>query len=928
MRIFNTLTRRVEEIVPLEAGHIRMYSCGPTVYRYIHIGNLRTFTMTDWLRRVFEYRGARVQHIKNITDVGHMRQEMLDRGEDKLVAQARKEGKTSAQIAQFYTAAFLADEQALNILPAHVFPRATQHVAEMIELIRGLLAKGVAYQSGGNIYFDIKRFPAYGSLSGNQLENMLEGVRDAPDVARHNQEDFALWKAAEADREMVWESPWGRGFPGWHIECSAMAMKYLGPRFDIHTGGVDNIFPHHEDEIAQSEGLTGQPYVNYWVHAQHLLADGQKMAKSTGNAYTREDIEARGFDPMALRYFYTTALYRSRLNFTFRALQAAQTSLERLRGRAYELLLASDQALALATDPLPVNPGNPWPAALLEAVENDLNLPRAMALVRAMLRADTLDATTKVRQLLDFDRVLGFGLRDYLLSEEPERKLDPRAYLATVPAGIAREVEERSTLRTRRRFAQADQARTHLAGAGYTLRDTPRGSLVQPRRLEDEFTTLSSSSDAPDHRAAPDQFEFSLNLLARNSRDDLERCIESIRRCANGHALELVIVDNGSTDETLSYLQQLARAGDLTGQQGEPLALQVLFADHNMGFAAGRNSTMRASRGRFIVLLDTSIELKGDIWQPLAALLADPSIGVAGPYGLVTEDLREFREGPGPDVDAVEGYLMALRRALLPEVGPIDEHFRFYRLMDIHYSFFFKTSGYRVVVAPGIESLLIKHPHREWYSLSEDERATKSKRNYDIFRDRWHHGQSLLVRNFQPSARWFGHDHPRHIQGDHTHAPAELPPAGMCAHPHSPALARPFARAPALPRAGRGKLSKRPLARLNKWLPWYDLCRSLVHPYRAAPLDEHLFLFRQHCIIALLLQARTRGHNLHKVSLGERFVLAFLPFSISVCYTSFALVAEILRKGGGAFDAISVDHFFTMYDLQGCVARQGKMPGP
>jgi len=781
MRIYNTLTRRVEEIVPLEAGCIRMYSCGPTVYRFIHIGNLRTFTMADWLRRVFEYRGLEVRHVKNITDVGHMRQEMLDQGEDKMIAQARQEGKTSAQIAQFYTEAFHTDEQALNILPAHVFPQATQHVEEMIAMVQGLLAKGLAYQGGENIYFDIKRFPAYGKLSGNQLENMLEGVREGHDAEKHNPEDFPLWKAAEPDREMAWESPWGRGFPGWHIECSAMSMKYFGPHFDIHTGGVDNIFPHHEDEIAQSEGLSGQRYVNYWVHAQHLLADGQKMAKSTGNAYTRADIESRGFDPLSLRFFYTTALYRSRLNFTFRALQAAQTSLERLRGRAYELLLAADREKALSTELLPANP---WQIAFLEAVENDLNLPRAMAVVWSLLRAGELDPTTKIRLLLDFDRILGFALREYLLSEIPERKLDPRTYLAVAPFGIANQVEARDTLRQEQHFDEADEIRTSLDTAGYALRDTHKGTLVLARSLNEQFTLLSSSGDAPDNLDAPDEFEFSINLLAHNSRDDLERCIESIRRHANGHSLELVIVDNGSTDETLRYLQQLAREGDLLGEQDERIALQVLFADHNLGFAAGRNATMRASRGRFIVLLDTSIELNGDIWQPLAELLSDPSIGVVGPYGLVTDDLRDFREAPGPDVDAIEGYLLAFRRALLPEVAPIDERFRFYRLMDIYLSFFFKTAGYRAVTAPQVEQQLIKHPHREWYSLSEDEQATKSKKNYDIFRARWHHGQSLLVANFRERDRWPGHDHPRHVQGTHAHAPGELPPAGA-SHTHT-----------------------------------------------------------------------------------------------------------------------------------------------
>src|SRR5260221_256055 len=661
MRIYNTLTRQVEEIVPIEAGKIKMYSCGPTVYRYIHIGNLRTFTMADWLRRAFEYRGFEVLHVKNITDVGHMRQEVVDRGEDKILAQARKEGKTSLQIAQFYTDAFHEDEGKLNIEPAKIFPRATQHIPEMIAIVRGLQAKDIAYEVNGNLYFDIKRFPEYGKLSGNQLENMLAGVREGVVEDRRNPEDFPLWKVAEPGREMAWDSPWGLGFPGWHIECSAMSIKYLGEHFDLHTGGVDNIFPHHEDEIAQSEAFTGQRFVNYWVHAQHLLADGQKMAKSTGNAYTCSEIEARGFDPMALRYFYTTALYRSRLNFTFRALQAAQTSLERLRGLAYQLLLQSDRERVFADEPIEPNY---WQERFLAEVENDLNMPRAMSVVWAMLRANDCDPTTRVRLLLDFDRILGFDLNGYLQSDLPRRKADSRTYLASVPAEIAVLVQERERLRERGEYARADEIRSKLE-------------------------------------------------------------------------------------------------------------------------AAGRNATMRASRGRYIVLMDTSIEVKGDIWEPLAMTLADRNMGVVGPYGLVTEDLREFYESAGPDVDAIEGYLMAFRRELLSEVGWIDERFRFYRLMDIHYSFFFKTSGYRVLTTPRVVELVERHPHREWFSLSEDEQATRSKKNYDLFRERWHHGQSLLVANYRPSDLWRGHDHPHHVEGVRPHTADELPPVGaMHSHMH------------------------------------------------------------------------------------------------------------------------------------------------
>lgn len=780
MKIYNTLTRRIEEILPLEPGKIKMYSCGPTVYRYIHIGNLRTFTMADWLRRIFEYRGFEVLHVKNITDVGHMRQEMVDRGEDKILAQARKEGKTALQIAQFYTDAFHEDERKLNIEPATIYPRATQHISEMIAIIQGLQEKGIAYEVHGNVYFDIKRFPDYGKLSGNQLENMLAGVREGIVEDRHNPEDFPLWKVAEPGREMAWDSPWGRGFPGWHIECSAMSMKYLGTHFDLHTGGVDNIFPHHEDEIAQSEGFTGEKCVNYWVHAQHLLADGQKMAKSTGNAYTCSEIEVRGYDPMALRYFYTTALYRSRLNFTFRALQASQTSLERLRGLAYQLLLQADKERVFANEPIEPNY---WQEIFLAEVENDLNMPRAMSIVWAMLRAHDCDPTTKLRLLLDFDRILGFDLKGYFQSDQPRRKADAETYLSSLPTEIAALVREREDLRSRGDYTQADHIRNELEAAGYQVNDTSQGSIVLSRRLEDEFSVLSSFSDAPDNTQLPDLFEFSVNLLAHNSRDDLGRCIESICRYNYDRSIELVIIDNGSTDETLAYLEQLARHGELVGINGQSIGLQVLFADHNMGFAAGRNATMRASRGHYIVLMDTSIEVKGDIWEPLAMTLADRNMGVVGPYGLVTDDLREFREDAGPDVDAIEGYLMAFRRGLLPEVGWIDERFRFYRLMDIYFSFFFKTSGYRVLTIPSVAERIQKHPHREWFSLSEEERATRSKKNYDIFRDRWHHGESLLVANYRPENLWRGHDHPYHLAGTHTHALDELPPVGVM-HTH------------------------------------------------------------------------------------------------------------------------------------------------
>lgn len=789
MKLYNTLTRRVETFEPIEPGRVNIYSCGPTVYRYIHIGNLRTFLMADWLRRLFTYQGLEVRHVKNITDVGHMRVEMLDRGEDKLIAQARKEGKTSADIADFYTAAFREDEAALNILPAHVFPKATEHIPEMIKIIAGLERMSLAYSVGGNVFFEVRRFAEYGKLSGNLLAQMLAGASDVVDENRRNPEDFPLWKQAEPGREMAWDSPWGRGFPGWHIECSAMAIKHLGERIDIHTGGVDNIFPHHEDEIAQSEGYTGHRFVNYWLHAQHLLADGQKMAKSTGNAYTRADIEARGFEPMALRLLFATVHYRSRLNFTFSALRAAQTALRRLRAHVRRLAAQSgaESIGAFSADQLRATA---WHQQFFAALEHNLNVPRALAVVWNMLRrgSDTPPAL-KLALLQDFDQVLGLGLEEILRHPTTDNRRPATEAAAAVvggqwsvvtPESVMALVHERGVYRSSGRYAEADALRTRIQAAGYTIHDTPNGPLVAELSAEDEFGSISRPSDVPNMTDAPDVYDFSVNLLSHDSRADLQRCVDSIARNAAGRKIEIVIVDNGSTDDTIAYLQQLARTG-LHDPQGADIPIQVLFADHNMGFAAGRNATMRASRGRVVVLLDTSIELCGDVWAPLERALADEQIGLVGPYGLVTEDLKEFGESAGPDVDAIEGYLMAFRRALVPEVGWFEEKFRFYRLLDIYQSFMFKTSGYRVVAIPAIAELIDKHQHREWYSLSEDERATKSKKNFDIYKRRWHHGHSLLVTNFEPSARRFGHNHPYHL-GTHTHAPEDLPPSGT---PHS-----------------------------------------------------------------------------------------------------------------------------------------------
>ncbi len=773
MRIYNTMTRRKEEIVPSVPGAIHMYTCGPTVYRSIHIGNLRTFAMADWLCRSLVYFGYRVLQVKNITDVGHMRQELLDRGEDKLIAQARQEGKTSAEIAAFYTAAFLADEQAMNIQPAHVFPKATDHIPEMLDIARDLVEKGIAYEIEGNVFFDVTKFPTYGRLSGNQLAQSLARLQGEQNAVKRHPEDFPLWKVAEPEREMAWDSPWGRGFPGWHIECSAMALKHLGSGIDIHTGGVDNIFPHHEDEIAQSEAHTGMKFARYWVHAQHLLCDGLKMAKSASNAYTLADLRQRGFDPLALRYLFATAHYRSRTNFTFSALRAAETGLRRLRLLTRALAEQGEPRIQ-AADAAAVTA---FRDRFRLAVEDDLNMPRALAVVWALARGASLGLADAARLalILEFDRIIGLDLKECLRG-------DREAVSEGVPASVQELARIRSSQRARREFQAADATRSAIRAAGYLVRDTALGTTLTSRPAEEGLCVISRSGDVPDQTAEPAQYEFSVQLVSRDSRADLDRCQNSVRHHQYGRSLEVVIVDNGSTDDTLPYLRALARGG-LRGDEGNQLPCRVIFADHDMGFAAARNAGIRAAAGEIVVLLDTSIELNGDIWTPLADQLRDPDAGVVGPYALVTNDLKEFEETTGTEADAIEGYLMAFRRDLWREVGAAEEKFRFYRLMDIYMSFTFKTSGYTVLRSPAVAERITKHPHREWFSLSEEDRVTKSKKNYDLFRRRWHHGESLLAANFKAANRWPGHDHSRHVDGTRPHTGGELPPPGV-AHSH------------------------------------------------------------------------------------------------------------------------------------------------
>jgi len=668
--------------------------------------------MADWLRRALEALGYQVVHVKNITDVGHMRQEQLERGEDKVIAAALAEGKTPQQIAQFYTQAFLRDEARLNILPAHHFPRASEHVADMVALVQKLQEKGYAYERQGNVYFDVSRFPDYGRLSGQAGPGLAEGVRVEPDPLKHDQRDFTLWKAAEPGRLLKWPSPWGEGFPGWHIECSAMAIRYLGPHLDIHTGGVDNIFPHHEDEIAQSEAAYGGPFVRYWLHGQHLLVDGLKMAKSTGNVYTLDDLTRRGFEPLAFRYLCATVHYRTRMNFTWESLRAAQRGLLRLRLHAQQAKKAADALPEEARE---------WRRRFWEALCDDLALPRALAAAWGVARS-RLPPPVKRALLLEFDRVLGLDLA---------RPADA----PPLPAEIEELCRARQSLRSQGRWQEADALRQRILAAGYEVRDTRQGTTVLPRPpWLAQPGTISRSSDIPSLLGETPSLEFTVSVLARDNLPEVERCLRSLLRWLPAQA-EVLVVDNGSSDDTGRWLDDLAR------EEGR---LRVFHADHFLGAAAARNVTVRQARGRIFLWLDVSVEVTGDLFSPIAVALSQPLVGMVGRWGLRTADLRSFDEVEEPgEVDALEGYLLALPRQLLARVVPLDEKFRFYRHLDLDLSLAVRSLGYSLLCDPSLPA--VRHAHGEWERTPPEERERLSKRNFYRFLSKWGGRHDLLV---------------------------------------------------------------------------------------------------------------------------------------------------------------------------------------
>lgn len=467
LRLYNTLTRSVERVEPAEPGRLSMYSCGPTVYRPVHIGNLRSFLLADVLRRAFAYLGLEVRAVMNITDVGHMTDELSDQGRDRMELASDDEGLSPAEIADKYTAAFLADADAVNISRFDAYPKATDHIEQMIDMTAKLIERGHAYEVDGTVYYDVTTFPDYGRLSNQSLEAMQAGHRVEVDTAKRHHQDFTLWRAAGGARLMSWDSPWGTGFPGWHIECSAMSMHLLGEHIDVHTGGVDNVFPHHEGEIAQSEGVVGHRVVRTWVHGEHLLLSEAKMAKSAGNILTVDTLREAGHDPLAYRALCFTARYRRQFHFSDEALEAAGTGLRRLRERLATLgppqaVPPDDAALrALVTDEAALSHQDRFTAAL----RDDLDLPQAMAALHEMLSDERVPPDDRRTLATSWDRVLGLDL----------------VADTGLPGDVEALVAERDVARAARDFASADAIRDRLSERGIELIDTPDGTRAVRR---------------------------------------------------------------------------------------------------------------------------------------------------------------------------------------------------------------------------------------------------------------------------------------------------------------------------------------------------------------------------------------------------------------------------------------------------------------
>ncbi|OGG02973.1 cysteine--tRNA ligase [Candidatus Gottesmanbacteria bacterium RBG_16_37_8] len=472
LRLFNTLTRKIEEFKPLKPPIVGFYSCGPTVYDYAHIGHARTYIFSDTLQRILEFNGYQVKRVMNITDVGHLTSD-ADSGEDKMEWGAKREKKSVWEIADYYTEDFLLMLNDLNIKKPKIITRATDYIPQMIELVRILEEKGFTYKVADGIYFDTSKLKDYGKLSGKTLDELQSSLKAGARIEmvkdKKNVTDFALWKLTPVGvkRQMEWDSPWGKGYPGWHLECSAMGIAQLGKSFDIHTGGVDHIQIHHTNEIAQSEAATGKPFVKYWLHAGHLTVEGEKMSKSLGNYFRVSDLIIKGFEPLALRYLFLTASYRKEMNFTWESMKAAQSAFVELKDKISEIKNSVELAERTSLSEEKLVTIDELRNKFTSSINNDLNTAEGIALLWQVVKSNVPPAD-KLDLIYLFDEVLGLKLNQIRTKED-----------LTIPDHIAKLAEDREKARKQKNFKEADQLRKMIEKAGYILEDLPSGPRIK-----------------------------------------------------------------------------------------------------------------------------------------------------------------------------------------------------------------------------------------------------------------------------------------------------------------------------------------------------------------------------------------------------------------------------------------------------------------
>ena len=459
IKLYNTLTKQTEELKPIEGNLVKIYTCGPTVYSYAHIGNFRAYLFMDLLRRTLKYNGYELKHVMNITDVGHLESD-ADEGEDKMLKAAKKENKNPYEIAAFYTNAFMKDVERLNINKPEYIIKATDYIQEMIEFVQELLNNGYAYETSKGIYFDITKLDKYPVLSNRKLDEQIAGARVEVDEEKKNPYDFAVWIKAPENHIMKWDSPWGLSYPGWHIECSTMGRKYLGEEFDIHTGGVDHIPTHHENEIAQSKGATGKIPAKIWMHVEFLQVDGGKMGKSLGNTYTLDNLQEKGIEPLAYKLFCFSSNYTKKLNFTWEGAKAAQTSLERLR----EGLQKHKNGTEIIEKEVLSN----YEEKFLQEINDNLNITSAMSVVWDIIRNEK-KSKDFYQLICKFDEVLGLNLAN---ASKEKLELD-------LPKEVEKLVKQRKLAREQKNWAESDRLRDEIQKLGYCIKDSKTGMELQ-----------------------------------------------------------------------------------------------------------------------------------------------------------------------------------------------------------------------------------------------------------------------------------------------------------------------------------------------------------------------------------------------------------------------------------------------------------------